>query len=119
MQSCYPRYEVLALKSILKTQPTLEDYSTLQTLLQLSNLLSSLPVYYRRALSINPSSPVLMCHVAVVQHAMQRTDRALDTLDAAIRLAPKGWTDDFVLSMLLIRVRLVIDTTCLNQPEMR
>ena len=110
MQSCYPRYEVLALKSILKTQQTLEDSSTLQTLLQLSNLLSSLPVYYRRALSINPSSPVLMCHVAVVQHAMQRTDRALDTLDAAIRLAPKGWTDDFVLSMLLIRVRLVIDS---------
>ena len=63
-----------------------------------------LPVYYRRALSINPSSPVLMCHVAVVQHAMQRTDRALDTLDAAIRLAPKGWTDDFVSSMLSIRV---------------
>ena len=58
-----------------------------------------------------------MCHVAVVQHAMQRTDRALDTLDAAIRLAPKGWTDDFVLSMLLIRVRLVIDSKSCHSIE--
>ena len=66
--------------------------------------MSLLSVYYRRALSINPCSPVLMCHVAVVQHAMQRTDRALDTLDAAIRLAPKGWTDDIVSSMLFLRV---------------
>jgi len=47
-------------------------------------------IYYRKALGINPFSPILMCHVAVVQHALQKTDRALQTLNAAIKIAPKN-----------------------------
>ena len=31
-----------------------------------------------------------MCHVAVVQHALQKTDKALHTLNAAIKIAPKN-----------------------------
>ena len=47
-------------------------------------------IYYRKALAINPSSPILMCHVAVVQHALQKTDRALETLNTAISRAPRN-----------------------------
>ncbi len=47
-------------------------------------------VYYRRALGINRGNPVLMCHVAVVQHALQKTDKALETLAEAIRQSPKN-----------------------------
>ncbi|XP_023328144.1 cell division cycle protein 27 homolog isoform X5 [Eurytemora carolleeae] len=47
-------------------------------------------IYYRKALGINPYSPVLMCHVAVVQHALQKSDKALQTLNTAIKLAPKN-----------------------------
>ena len=71
--------------------------------------MSLLSVYYRRALSINPCSPVLMCHVAVVQHAMQRTDRALDTLDAAIRLAPKGRITFFNADLAILFCPLLYD----------
>lgn len=31
-----------------------------------------------------------MCHVAVVQHALQKSDKALQTLNAAIKIAPKN-----------------------------
>ena len=47
-------------------------------------------VYYRKALGINRANPILMCHVAVVQHAMQQTDRALATLAEAIRRSPRN-----------------------------
>jgi len=47
-------------------------------------------IYYRKALAINPSSPILMCHVAVVQHALKKTDRALETLNTAIACAPRN-----------------------------
>ncbi|XP_040564895.1 cell division cycle protein 27 homolog isoform X1 [Lepeophtheirus salmonis] len=47
-------------------------------------------IYYKKALSINKQSPILMCHVAVVQHALQKTERALETLNAAIKAAPKN-----------------------------
>ena len=46
--------------------------------------------YYKKALAVNPSSPILMCHVAVVQHSLMKTDRALGTLNAAIKIAPKN-----------------------------
>jgi anaphase-promoting complex subunit 3 len=41
-------------------------------------------IHFRKALAINPHSSILMCHIAVVQHALQKSDRALDTLHAAI-----------------------------------
>ena len=47
-------------------------------------------MYYRKALSINPASPILMCHVAVVQHALQKTDKALETLNIARKEAPRN-----------------------------
>jgi len=47
-------------------------------------------IYYRKALAINPASPLLMCHVAVVQHALNKTDKALQTLNAAVRIAPRN-----------------------------
>jgi len=47
-------------------------------------------IYYRKALAISPYSPVLMCHVAVVQHATSNTPAALDTLNAALKIAPKN-----------------------------
>merc|ERR1712083_1055249 len=45
---------------------------------------------YRKALAINRFSPILMCHVAVVQHATNNTSAALDTLNAAISVSPKN-----------------------------
>jgi len=47
-------------------------------------------IYYRKALAINRFSPILMCHVAVVQHATNNTSAALDTLNAAISVSPKN-----------------------------
>lgn len=47
-------------------------------------------IYYRKALAINRFSPILMCHVAVVQHATNNTNAALDTLNAAISVSPKN-----------------------------
>merc|ERR1719228_1317024 len=47
-------------------------------------------IYYRKALAINRFSPILMCHVAVVQHATNNTCAALDTLNAAISVSPKN-----------------------------
>lgn len=41
-------------------------------------------INYTRALSINPQSSVLMCHIGVVQHALKKTDKALNTLNMAI-----------------------------------
>ncbi|KAH9524059.1 anaphase-promoting complex subunit cdc27 [Bulinus truncatus] len=47
-------------------------------------------VHYRKALSINPQSSILMCHVGVAQHAQQKTDLALNTLNIAIKIDPKN-----------------------------
>lgn len=47
-------------------------------------------IYYRKALAINRFSPILMCHVAVVQHATNNTSAALETLGAAISVSPKN-----------------------------
>jgi len=44
--------------------------------------------YFKRALSINGHSPVLKCHVAIVEHAMGRTDRALHGLNSALEAEP-------------------------------
>lgn len=41
-------------------------------------------INYLRALSINTHSSVLMCHIGVVQHALKKADKALQTLNAAI-----------------------------------
>ncbi|XP_063244929.1 cell division cycle protein 27 homolog isoform X2 [Bacillus rossius redtenbacheri] len=45
-------------------------------------------VYFRKALAINSQSSVLLCHVGVVQHALQKTDAALQTLNLAISKDP-------------------------------
>lgn len=47
-------------------------------------------IYFRKAVDINPQSPALMCHLAVVQHALQKTDKALETLEQALRGSPKN-----------------------------
>ena len=47
-------------------------------------------IYYKKALSINRYSPILMCHVAVVQHATNHIESALDTLNKAITISPKS-----------------------------
>ena len=47
-------------------------------------------IYYKRALSINRYSPILMCHVAVVQHENGNSELALETLNRALVIAPKN-----------------------------
>lgn len=46
-------------------------------------------VHYRKALNISPN-PVLLCHLAVVQHALKKSDLALQTLNKAIEMDPKN-----------------------------
>lgn len=47
-------------------------------------------IYYSRALEINTHSSVVMCHIGVVQHALKKIDKALQTLNAAIANDPKN-----------------------------
>lgn len=46
-------------------------------------------IHYRKALNISPN-PVLLCHLAVVQHALKKSDLALQTLNKAIEMDPKN-----------------------------
>ena len=46
-------------------------------------------VQYRKALLIS-CNPVLMCHLAVVQHALKKPQAALQTLNRAIEMDPKN-----------------------------
>jgi len=46
-------------------------------------------IHYRKALNISPN-PVLLCHLAVVQHANKKSDLALQTLNKAIEMDPKN-----------------------------
>merc|ERR1719351_637931 len=59
-------------------------------------------IYYKKALSINKFSPILMCHVAVVQHATNNIDAALDTLNRAISLSPKSALCKFEKASILL-----------------
>lgn len=43
-------------------------------------------LYYKKALKIAPTNPVLMCQLAVVQHACKRSDTAIDTLSRALNI---------------------------------
>ena len=71
-------------------------------------------MYFRKALAINPHSPILMCHIAVVQHALHKSDRALETLHAAIGRCQRcdrnidgvGEGGGLFLSVLRIRIQL-------------
>ncbi|XP_021937878.1 cell division cycle protein 27 homolog isoform X2 [Zootermopsis nevadensis] len=47
-------------------------------------------IHFKRALSINTQSSVLLCHIGVVQHALQKTEKALQTLNIAIANDPKN-----------------------------
>lgn len=47
-------------------------------------------MHFKRALSINPQSSVLLCHVAVVQHALKKTEQSLETLNTAITMEPRN-----------------------------
>lgn len=47
-------------------------------------------IHFKRALSINTQSSVLLCHIGVVQHALQKTEKALQTLNSAIGNDPKN-----------------------------
>jgi len=46
--------------------------------------------YFKKALEINKHSPVLKCHVAIVEHAVGRTDRALQMLNSALEAEPRN-----------------------------
>lgn len=47
-------------------------------------------IHYKRALKINPKSSVIMVHIGAMQFLLQKTEQALQTLNAAIRLDPKN-----------------------------
>ena len=47
-------------------------------------------IYYQKALLIERYSPILLCHVAVVQQATNNTNAALETLNAAIQVSPRN-----------------------------
>lgn len=47
-------------------------------------------LYYKKALKIAPSNPVLMCQLAVVQHACKQSDAAIDTLSRALTIDPEN-----------------------------
>lgn len=47
-------------------------------------------IHYRRALKINPKSSVIMVHIGAMQFLLQKTEQALQTLNAAIILDPKN-----------------------------
>ncbi|TNN28753.1 Cell division cycle protein 27 [Liparis tanakae] len=47
-------------------------------------------IHFKKALSINPQSSVLLCHIGVVQHALKKSDAALETLNRAIVIDPKN-----------------------------
>merc|ERR1719297_214113 len=59
-------------------------------------------IYYKKALIINKFSPILMCHVAVVQHANNNIEAALDTLNRAISLSPKSALCKFEKASILL-----------------
>jgi len=46
-------------------------------------------LHYSKALKIS-WNPVLLCHLAVVQHALKKSDAALQTLNKAIEMDPKN-----------------------------
>ena len=46
--------------------------------------------YFKKALAINRNSPVLKCHVAIVEHALHRTERALQMLNSALAVEPRN-----------------------------
>ncbi|KAM9044879.1 cell division cycle protein 27 homolog isoform 9-T9 [Megaptera novaeangliae] len=53
-------------------------------------------MHFQKALDINPQSSVLLCHIGVdlyflqVQHALKKSEKALDTLNKAIVIDPKN-----------------------------
>uniref|UniRef100_A0A8C5TWJ7 Cell division cycle protein 27 homolog n=1 Tax=Malurus cyaneus samueli TaxID=2593467 RepID=A0A8C5TWJ7_9PASS len=47
-------------------------------------------MHFQKALDINPQSSVLLCHIGVVQHALKKSEKALDTLNKAINIDPKN-----------------------------
>lgn len=46
--------------------------------------------HFKKALAIHPHSSVLMCHIGVAQHALQKADKALRTLSDAVDNDPKN-----------------------------
>ncbi|CAN7949926.1 unnamed protein product, partial [Ixodes pacificus] len=47
-------------------------------------------MHFKRALNINPQSSVLLCHIAVVQHALKKTEMSLTTLNSAMTMEPRN-----------------------------
>lgn len=45
-------------------------------------------LHFKRALTIHHQSSVLLCHIGVAQHALLKTEKALQTLNAAIQNDP-------------------------------
>ncbi|KAE8743770.1 hypothetical protein FOCC_FOCC009601 [Frankliniella occidentalis] len=46
--------------------------------------------HFKKALAIHPQSSILMCHIGVAQHALQKADKALQTLSDAVANDPKN-----------------------------
>ena len=61
-------------------------------------------MYYKMALKINMFSPMLLCHVAVVMHATNNSDGALEVLEKAIAMAPKTALLKFERASILFNV---------------
>jgi anaphase-promoting complex subunit 3 len=66
-------------------------------------------VYYRKALSIHPNNSVLLCHLGVVQHALNRTDKALDTFAKALSNNPNDPLCKFHRASVLFAVNRLDD----------
>lgn len=47
-------------------------------------------LHFRKSLEINPHNSVLLCHIGIVQHALQLTSAACDTLQAAVEMSPRN-----------------------------
>ncbi|MBN3271581.1 CDC27 protein, partial [Polyodon spathula] len=47
-------------------------------------------IHFKKALDINPQSSVLLCHFGMVQHALKKSEHALETLNKAVSIDPKN-----------------------------
>jgi len=58
-------------------------------------------IYYQKARKINGKNPILMCHVAVVQHSLQKSQQALDFLRQTVHDYPENKLCIFELASIL------------------
>lgn len=66
-------------------------------------------VYYERAVNANPSSTVLMCHVAITKHVRGYTRDALELLTKAVSIDPNNSVCRFHRAGLLYSMNFLTD----------